>query len=125
VSQIVTIEVGVVGLAQLISVLAELGLEHARQKKFQAESGQTHDVDLVITDEEGTQVGVKVDERTGQATFTAHDGKDARGTAVVQRIAQRSAYSRVIAELKRKGYQLEKEERKKDGTIEIVAQRWR
>jgi len=70
-------------------------------------------------------VGVKVDQKTGVATFVGHEGKDKRATALANRVAQRYAYSRVLDELKRKGYQIAKEEKQKDGTIHLVAQRWR
>ena len=59
------------------------------------------------------------------ATFVGHEGKDKRATALANRVAQRYAYSKVLDELKRKGYQIAKEEKQKDGTIKVVAQRWR
>jgi hypothetical protein len=58
-----------------------------------------------------------VDQKSGVATFVGHDGKDKRTTALANRIAQRYAYSKVTEELKRKGYQIAKEEKQKDGTI--------
>jgi hypothetical protein len=79
----------------------------------------------VVKDEQGTQVGVKVDAKTGVATFVGHDGRDKRVTALVNRVAQRYAYSKTLDELRRKGYQIAKEEKQKDGTIRLVAQRWR
>jgi uncharacterized protein DUF1257 len=82
-------------------------------------------VDLVVRDQEGTAVGVKVDGKTGTATFVGHDGPGGKASALAHRIAQRYAYSRVTQELKRKGYQIAKEEKQKDGTIKLVAQRWR
>ena len=81
-------------------------------------------VDLVVRDQAGTRVGVKVDERTGTATFVGHDASG-RAQALANRVAQRYAYSKVTQELKRKGYQIDKEEKQKDGTIKLVAQRWR
>src|SRR5688572_31877116 len=55
-------------------------------------------LDLVVTDEQGTKTGVRVDKRTGEATFIAHGEK---GSALAHRVMQRYAYSRVMAELKR------------------------
>jgi hypothetical protein len=124
-SQSVSLEIVVVGLAELIAAAVESGLTCEEQKHFETEDGKAHAVDAVVTDEQGTQVGVKVDEKTGVATFMAHDGVDGRGSALFRRIAQRYAYSRVTAELKSKGYKIAKEEKQKDGTIKLVAQRWR
>jgi hypothetical protein len=121
----VDLSIVVVGLAELVRAVVESGFRYEEQKEFRTEDGRAHAVDLVVSDEQGTRVGVKVDSKTGVATFVGHDGRDKRATALANRVAQRYAYSKTVAELKRKGYQIAKEERQKDGTIKIVAQRWR
>jgi hypothetical protein len=124
-SQSLDLVVAVQGLQELLAAVAEEGFAHEERTELRTEDGQVHPVDLVVTDEEGTEVGVKMDARTGVARFVGHDGRDAKATRLVQRISQRYAYSKALAELKRKGYQVAKEEKQKDGTIKIVAQRWR
>jgi hypothetical protein len=125
VSQSVELAIVVYGMAELLQAVVESGFSHEDQKEFRTEDGLTHAVDLVVKDGKGVRVGVKVDERTGQATFVGHDGRDQRATALVHRIAQRYAYSKTLEELKRKGYQVAREEKQKDGTIKLIAQRWR
>jgi hypothetical protein len=120
-SQIIEMKIIVSGMAGLLEAIAEAGLECARSKTFQTDEGK-HAVDLVVTDEQGTKTGVRVDARTGEATFIAHGEK---GSALAHRVMQRYAYSKVLGELKRKGYQVGKEEKQKDGSIRLVAQRWR
>jgi len=124
-SQSVELAIAVFGMAELIEAVVDSGLRHERRSEYRGEDGRTHEVDLTVSDEHGTQVGVKVDEKTGRATFVGHDGRNKRATALVNRIAQRYAYSKTLEELKRKGYQIAKEEMQKDGTIKLVAQRWR
>lgn len=124
-SQSVELVVVVQGLAALVRAITEEGLRHEEERELVTEDGRRHAVDLVVTDEHGTQVGVKVDEKTGVATFVGHDEGGRRATALSRRIAQRYAYSKAVDELKRKGYQIAKEEKQKDGTIRVVAQRWR
>jgi Protein of unknown function (DUF1257) len=124
-SQSVEVGIVVVGLAELMRAVVEAGCEAVKQSEYRAEDGRTHKVDLVVKDEQGTSVGVKVDQKTGVATFVGHDGKDNKATALAHRVAQRYAYSKTLDELKRKGYQIAKEEKQKDGTIKLVAQRWR
>jgi hypothetical protein len=124
-SQSVDVSILVVGLAELMRAVAEAGCEAVKQSELQTEDGHTHKVDMVVRDEQGTEVGVKLDQKTGVATFVGHEGKDKRKTALANRVAQRYAYSKVLDELKRKGYQIAKEEKQKDGTITLVAQRWR
>jgi hypothetical protein len=121
VSQVVELKIVVSGMAGLLEAIAEAGLECTRQKTFETEEGK-HAVDLVVTDEQGTRTGVSVDKRTGEATFIVHGEK---AGALAHRVMQRYAYSRVVNELKRKGYQVGREEKQKDGTIRLVAQRWR
>ena len=120
-SQVIELKIIVSGMAGLLEAIAEAGLECSRQKTFQTDEGK-HAVDLVVTDEQGTQTGVKVDARTGEATFVGHGEK---AGALAHRVMQRYAYSRVVNDLKRKGYQIGKEEKQKDGSIRLVAQRWR
>jgi hypothetical protein len=126
VSQSVELSVVVVGMAELVRAVLEAGAQaFEQQKELRTADGRTHAVDLVVRDDEGTEVGVRVDRKTGVATFVGHEGKDKRTTALAHRVVQRYAYSKVLEELKRKGYQIGKEEKQKDGTIKLVAQRWR
>ena len=124
-SQSVELSILVVGMAELIQAVLESGFQHEEAKQLRTEDGRTHDVDLVISDEAGTRVGVRVDKQTGQASFVGHDGRDKRASALAHRVAQRYAYSKTLEELKRKGYQITREEKQTDGTIKLVAQRWR
>jgi hypothetical protein len=124
-SQVVDVGVVIEGMAALAQAIAEAGLQSRREKAFRSEDGTVHAVDLVVTDEAGTEVGVAVDARSGRARFVTREKDPARGTALAGRIAQRYAYSRVMEELKRKGYQVAREERQQDGSIRFVAQRWR
>lgn len=125
-SQSVELSVVVVGMAELVRAVLEAGAQALEeQKALRTQDGRTHAVDLVVKDEQGTLVGVRVDAKTGVATFVGHDGTDKRATALANRVVQRYAYSKVTDELKRKGYQIAKEEKQKDGTIKLVAQRWR
>jgi hypothetical protein len=124
VSQTVDLAIVVKGMAELIAAIVEGGLEHEEAKEFRAEDGRVHAVDLVVRDGKGAAVGVKVDGQSGTATFVGHDA-EGRARALAHRVAQRYAYAKVTQELKRKGYQIAREEKQPDGTIKLVAQRWR
>jgi hypothetical protein len=125
VSQRLELAIVIEGLAALAQAIAEAGLQSARQTSFRSEDGRVHKVDMVVSDEQGTQVGVSVDPGTGRAHFITREKDPRRGTAVANRVAQRYAYSRVMEDLKRKGYQVAREEKQEDGSIKVVAQRWR
>jgi len=124
-SQVVEVSLVVQGLAALIQAIVESGLQHEEASELVTADGRHHAVDLVVTDQTGAQVGVKLDARSGVATFVGHDEEDGRTRALANRVAQRYAYSKTLEELRRKGYQIAREEKQKDGTIKLVAQRWR
>jgi hypothetical protein len=122
-SQCVHVTLVLESLELLKEAIADLRAGLARQSRLETRDGRTHRVDYVVTDEEGNQVGVRVDPRTKRAVLIA-DGCGSRAEELARRIAQRYAYSRVTDELRRKGYQLTREQRAADGTIQLVATRW-
>jgi hypothetical protein len=127
-SHLSLVEIVIPGALGLIQALVETGLECAQSRKFVSEDGKEHAVDLVVTDPQTkAQVGVQIDAKTGKARFVAHDCKSGgvKGKALAQRIIQRYAYAKVREELRRKGYQLAKDEVRPDGTIRLSAQRWK
>lgn len=112
-------------MGHLVATLVSAGLEYEERQRLETEDGEQHQVDLVVRDEAGVKIGIKLDQRAGVMRFVGHDGRDRRASALAQRVIQRYAYSRVMADLKSKGYQIAKEECQNDGSIKIVAQRWR
>ena len=120
------ISIVVIGMGQLIAAVIECGFDYQQSRqKFQVDDGTSHDVDVVVSDESGAKVGVQLDAKTGVAKFIAHDCQGGRGQALAGKIAQRYAYSQVIGELRRKGYVVGKEEKQPDGTVRLVASRWK
>jgi hypothetical protein len=125
VSQGAEIAVVVEGLAELFRAAAEAGAEVLRERKrLEASDGQTHEVDAVLKDG-AAEVGVRIDPRTRQAVFVPRDCEAGAGRALAGRVVQRYAYSRVLQELKSKGYQVAREEKQRDGSVKLVFQRWR
>jgi hypothetical protein len=124
-SQSVEIVILVEGLAELFGALAEAGAAWRAERRLRASDGVEHEVDYVATDPTGATVGVKVDPRTQRAVFVPQDCAGGKGQALAGRVAQAWARSRVVAELQQKGYQLAKEEKRADGSVRLVLQRWR
>jgi hypothetical protein len=117
------------GVALLLEAIAEAGAQIAEEEQLRTTDGRTHRVKYVARDAEGGVVGVQVDARSGEAKLLAQDceaaSKPSASRALADRIAQRYATSRVTEELRRKGYQLAREEKQVDGTLKQVWQRWR
>lgn len=124
-SQGAEIAVVVEGLAELFRAAAEAGAEVLRERKrLRAADGKEHAVDAVLRDG-AAEVGVRLDPASGQAVFVPQDCEAGAGRALAGRVVQRYAYSRVMQELRSKGYQVAREERQRDGSVKLVFQRWR
>lgn len=125
-SQSVGIEIVVVGMAGLIKAAIECGLEIAEKRQtLTDDAGVKHTVDAVVTDQAGVKVGVKLDAKTQVATLVPQDCKGGKGLSIARQLSQRYARSQVLAELKSKGYEIGKEVKQADGSVKIVASRWR
>jgi hypothetical protein len=112
------------GVAELLKAAVEAGVEWREQRKLQTADGKAQAVDYVLSDGK-VEVGVKVDARTQRAVFVPQDCEAGPGKALAGRVVQRWAYSRVLQDLKSKGYQVAKEEKRRDGSVKLVLQRWR
>jgi hypothetical protein len=125
VSQRAEITVVVQGLGLLLQAIAEAGAEILERRRLRASDGRVHEVDYVARDASGAEVGVKVDPRTERARFVPADCEGGQGKALAGRIAQRYARSRVLQDLRAKGYEVAREETQRDGTVRLVLARWR
>jgi hypothetical protein len=124
-SQKADVVVLVHGVGMLLEAIVQTGCEYLEQRQLRTVDGATHDVDYVVTDQAGAQVGVKIDRKTEQAVFIPQDCEGGRGKALAGRITQRYAQARITEEMQRKGYQLAKQETQRDGSVKLVWQRWR
>lgn len=124
-SQSVEIAVLVEGLEELLRALADAGAECRKQKRLRDAEGREHEVEYVARDASGAEVGVRLDPKTGRAVLLPQDCEGGKGKALAGRAVQAWARSRIVADLARKGYQISKEERQKDGAVRIVLSRWR
>ncbi len=124
-SQCTEIVVVIQGIGLLLEAAAQAGAEIlAERQRLETADGKTHQVDYVLGDGKAV-VGVRVDPKTEQAVLLPQDCDAGPGVALAGRIAQRYAYSRVLQELKAKGYQVAREEKARDGSVKLVLQRWR
>jgi hypothetical protein len=128
VSHAAGLEILIFGAVGLMEALAETGLECVTQRRFETEDGKAHEVDLVVTDPKtGARIGMIIDAKTGTTSYVAHDCRSGgvKGKELAGRVVQRYAYVKAVEELRRKGYKVAKEETAADGTISVVAQKWK
>jgi|GEM_PF-4477388 len=111
----------------IMSALFHMDAEYVDIRKLEADRGQLIDVDGVIKDSAGNQIGIcKVGKdkcklisghaKTAQARRTQSDLFDA--------IRQRYAYDRVMRELKSQGYVITGEKEEAGNTIKITARKY-
>lgn len=122
-SQSLEVTLVLASIELLAKAISEIGASWSERNALKTRDGRTHRVDRVVTDADGTEVGVRIDPKTKRAVLVS-DGCGSKAEAFAGRIAQRYAYARVADELRRKGYQLGEEKRATDGTIRLVATRW-
>ena len=118
------LEILLFGKDALLEAARLLGAAVREAQQLRTSVGKKHAVEFVIR-EGDAEVGVKLNAKTGAATFIPVDCNGGKGKALAGRIAQRHAYSKLMEELARKGYQISKEQRETDGSIRLVATRWK
>ncbi len=119
----VSFDVG--GLVALQLAVRELGLLlQEEEKRLLDDLGRAHEVDFVVSDGAGARFGVRYGKEGGASRIVAADDKG-HGLALAKRVIQRYARSCLLDELKRKGYEIGEEKVERDGTIKLVARRWR
>jgi hypothetical protein len=124
-SQGADVAVVVESLAELLRAAVEAGAEVVEERqRLRTTDGQSHEVEAVLR-QGGAEVGVQVDPRSKQVVLVPRDCQAGPGQALAGRVVQRYAYSRVLQELKQKGYQVAREEKQRDGSVKLVFQRWR
>ena len=116
--------VGIEALKLIIEAARDIGLSIAQQKSLTSDDGTNHAIEAVVTDSDGTTLGIRR-ERDGTCAFVSQKCGDARSAELANRITQRYVYSRTLGELQRKGYRVTTEEKQKDGTVHLVAERWK
>ncbi|WOD38475.1 DUF1257 domain-containing protein [Nodosilinea sp. E11] len=89
--------------------------------------GQTQTADLVISQENGYDIGFRRNPETNDYELVA-DLQYWRQPLTVEgflsRVTQRYAYNTVMTETSRQGFQLAEEQVREDGSVRLVVQRW-
>ncbi|MFQ4138395.1 DUF1257 domain-containing protein [Nodosilinea sp. PGN35] len=89
--------------------------------------GQTQTAELVISQENGYDIGFRRNPETEDYELVA-DLQYWRQPLTVEgflsQVTQRYAYNTVMAETSRQGFQLAEEQVREDGSVRLVVQRW-
>ena len=116
-------------LIELKSTLNQLKAQYEEASTMTTCDGIKHNVEIIIKDPNGHNIGVQKS-GSGEYQFitdtTGLKPKDLKAqNKFVNAIKQKYAYNKVIAELKRQGYQIAQEQKVDNDTIKLVARRWK
>ncbi len=116
-------------LIELKNTLNQLKAQYEEVKTMTTCDGIKHNVEIIIKDPNGRNIGVQKS-KSGEYQFitdtTGLKPKDLKAqNKFVNAIKQKYAYNKVIAELKRQGYQIAQEQKVENDTIKLVARRWK
>lgn len=125
-ASIVSLEIR--ALIFLVKSIVDLGLEYKELCSMKTADGKVHQVDLLVKDRNGKDVGF---EKTQNGTYqvitdTSGLNQDQIKTQqdFVNRIRQKYAYNKITDQLKSQGYIIAEEEKIQNNTIRLVARKW-
>jgi hypothetical protein len=122
-SQSVDLFTVIVDLAVLLESAAQLAIRKLNERRLQDSQGNVHQVDHVLADEKGNRLGVQV-QKDGTVNLIPQKCGDKDTLEMAKRLTQQYARTKVINELKNKGYQVVKEEVQPNKSVRVVVQRW-
>ena len=118
----------IMDLIELKKALSELEAQYEMIKTMQTSDGVVRNVDVVIKDPNGRQVGLQ---KTQDGTYqfiadSAGLSKEQlkQQQAFINKIKQRYSYNKIVDELKKQGYIIAEEEKVQNNTIRLVARKW-
>jgi len=111
----------------LIEAIKDLNLAYQEKETITAD-GKIYNVDVVIEDKEVGSIGFQK-QKDGSYKVIADSLSLSsiqlkKQRELINKIKRRYAYNMVIQELKKRGYQVVKEDKLEEGTIKLTARRW-
>lgn len=115
-------------LATLIKSIIDLGIEYQKLKSIRTSDGKVHNVDLVVTDENGKNIGFEKTKSGDYKIIADCSGLNKaqlkKQNDFIKNIRQKYAYNTVVEKLKKEGYVIAEEEKVQNNTIRLVARKW-
>jgi len=115
-------------LTTLITSIVELGHEYRELSTMRTADGKIHQVDLVLKDENGKDIGFEKTKKGDYQIIADSSGLNnyqfKKQQDFIKQIRQRYAYNKVLEELKKQGYVIAEEEKVQNNTIRLVARKW-
>ena len=115
-------------LSSLEAALTDIGADwKSGPQPVRGYRGQTQTADLVIEQDNGYDVGFRLNPETREYELVADLQYWLQPWSVdgfLNRVNQRYAYHTVLRETSRKGFQVAEQQNHEDGSIRLVLQRW-
>ncbi len=126
------IDLLIISVPILIKVLRDLMLNYelASEKKkiITTTDGKIHNVDLVVRDEFDKDIGFQKQKDGSYKIIADSSGLNPtqlkKQKELINKIKRQYAYSMVVQELKKQGYQITEEKKVEKDTVKLTARRW-
>jgi len=123
-----TVGVEIRAIAILIKSIIDLGVEYKKLSKMRTEDGKIHDVELIVKDANGKDIGFEKTDSGDYRIISDSTGLNKaqlkKQADLIKQIKQRYSYNTVIDKLKKDGYIIAQEEKVNNNTIRLVARKW-
>ncbi|HMV26621.1 MAG TPA: DUF1257 domain-containing protein [bacterium] len=121
-SKFVSLKTALRERVHLENALKEMGCEISNSKKIKTLLGRSYDVDLTAKTAFGMIGFIK--NRSGEFEIAGDDMVLASDKDFVGKLTQKYAYSRVVSEAQKAGFQLVKESVNEDQSVRLVLRKW-
>jgi hypothetical protein len=129
------IDLVIYSIVTLISSIRALNLAFQDLRSAQAEKkmvttdGKVYKVDVVVKDENNRAIGFQKQKDGAYKIIADSAGLNAeqlkKQNTLINKIKRHYAYTMVIQELKKQGYQIAEEKKLEKDTVKIIARRWK
>jgi hypothetical protein len=111
------------GIKLLVCGINDLKYAIENKKKIKTTEGVERDVDFVVENNQGDQVGIHTN-KDGNVEMIQVNCNSETSKEMVNKMKQAYAKLKVLQEAKKRGYKELKEEKLADGSVRIVVQKW-
>lgn len=127
-SSLFGIDLLIVSVGALMAAASELKVAHEQKKQMRTHDGSVHPVEVVIKDENNREIGFQK-QKDGSYKIIADEAGLSQNQVkkqqqLINKVKQRYAYTMVVQELKKQGYQVAEEKAAEKGAIKLIVRKW-
>lgn len=123
-----SISSAILDLKDLLQTFSELQIQYKKVSQMATCTGKIEKVEMVLMDPNNRQIGVQKDGKGAYNLIADSTGLSESQLKAqlkfVNRIKQRCAYNKIVAQLRNQGYIITDEQKTGENTIKLAARKW-